>query len=1314
MVVITTAGAVAWLFGTPEGARFLLKVASRGSGLDLSADSVEGRLLKTLVLKNMVIRSTHVTVRLERVALSADPSSAFLGLFHVQTMTLKNISIEDKEPAKPPTLQWPKVSGWLSRFGGSIDRLKIENVIYRRLDEPPLKISSISASIGWRHGELSLDKLALVHDDVLISGDIRAGFVKPLFQVNIALAPSRSILNMESFHLQGKFGPAKPPAQMAGNIQLIGHRKKQGAEPLWTLSLNAALTDRGFPLQKVCLTRHDKSGRIEASGMLSFKDSKPFLSLKGNAKDVAWISASSLPVKLSGSFSLEGTADEYRGDFSLTNAGRTWQNLSLSGRFSGHDQGASVHFTQGVFLRGSLAGDLNADWREGLVINADLSARKLDPAVIEDKWSGQINADFKGRIHIPRDKSPSGNVFLLLRQSRLHGRSLSGHLRASFSQQDIDLQDLALHGKGFQISASGALQSNLSFASSIRDLSGLLPGTSGSLKAEGRVRYHKGHISGKVTANARDVSVWGLTIGSVEMKSSLDEGEDASVNIQATAQKIGYRHLHADTFTFEAMGTKTRHKALAALRSGSQGMQMEFDGSYRRGEWRGTLFRLDGLDQAGPWRLAGPSKITISSSEVSLDSLLLVGARSETLRVFCHLAERPLSGFVHLDWNRLNLQRIGTWLHRNPLKGFAQGDVRLNLLPQNRIRLSGRTSLQGAWTVQEKSIEIRQGLLNIEADEKGYRADANFLLATGGVLKGTFFSATPAHLLVPNDGRFQIQWQDFDAAVFGPLLSETLRTEGKVSGQVEGRLFPESRLDMTGRLSVSDGKVRVVRGKGDIHVDLKEASLSWVWRDDVLSAGAYVKLSEHGQLEGRFQLPLTARLPSTLNEQGKLWASVTGTVREKGLLTALFPTLIQESQGRLDVDVKLDGTWRAPRWSGEASLSKAGGYLPTAGITLRDVGIKTRFVDDTVFIDSIDAFSGPGHIQGKAVVRLNGGAISSFEGRLEGDRFQTIYFPELQVQSSPSLLFAGTPDKIIVKGTILLPDVSVVPTRSSGVAQVSPDVVRAGKTQPAPHRLPFQLDAQVKMVLGDSVLFKTESIDAKLTGQVDLTLQDLDKISGRGEIRSVKGRFQTYGVQLDIVRGRLLFTGGPIHTPSLDVLALKTIGDVKAGVTVTGKLPSPVLKLYSDPALQDMDILAYIVLGHPLGTNIEQANLLAIAAGALLSSKQAEGLQSQIKNRLGLSSFEISTGVMEKNGKMGYKPVKVASAGKTAPTEGVGETMVVIGRYLTPQLYVSYGRSLFTGSNLFSLRYNLSKNWQVESQTGTSSGVDIYYKLEFN
>ncbi|OQC71635.1 MAG: Translocation and assembly module TamB [Deltaproteobacteria bacterium ADurb.Bin002] len=231
---------------------------------------------------------------------------------------------------------------------------------------------------------------------------------------------------------------------------------------------------------------------------------------------------------------------------------------------------------------------------------------------------------------------------------------------------------------------------------------------------------------------------------------------------------------------------------------------------------------------------------------------------------------------------------------------------------------------------------------------------------------------------------------------------------------------------------------------------------------------------------------------------------------------------------------------------------------------------------------------------------------------------------------------------------------------------------------------------------------------------MEIRFSDPERISGRGEIRVVKGRFRTYGVNLEIVRGHLFYAGGPVNQPALDILAIRKIGEVKAGVAVSGKLPKPLVKLYSEPYMQDMDILAYIVLGHPLGADSKQAGLLATAAGAVLTSQQAEDLLEQIQDYLGLASLEISSDVLEKSNQMGYKRLKVTPEGTGSSSPGASETILVVGKYLTPELYISYGRSLFSGGNLFFLRYDLSKNWQVESQMGQESGIDLYYKLEFH
>ncbi len=54
----------------------------------------------------------------------------------------------------------------------------------------------------------------------------------------------------------------------------------------------------------------------------------------------------------------------------------------------------------------------------------------------------------------------------------------------------------------------------------------------------------------------------------------------------------------------------------------------------------------------------------------------------------------------------------------------------------------------------------------------------------------------------------------------------------------------------------------------------------------------------------------------------------------------------------------------------------------------------------------------------------------------------------------------------------------------------------------------------------------------------------------------------------------------------------------------------------------------------------------------------------------------------------------------------------MLGRYLSPRLYVSYGVSLTEQFNTFKLRYTLGDHWTVRTELGTASGADLVYSID--
>ena len=58
------------------------------------------------------------------------------------------------------------------------------------------------------------------------------------------------------------------------------------------------------------------------------------------------------------------------------------------------------------------------------------------------------------------------------------------------------------------------------------------------------------------------------------------------------------------------------------------------------------------------------------------------------------------------------------------------------------------------------------------------------------------------------------------------------------------------------------------------------------------------------------------------------------------------------------------------------------------------------------------------------------------------------------------------------------------------------------------------------------------------------------------------------------------------------------------------------------------------------------------------------------------------------------------------------EASLVVGSYLSPELYVSYGVGLMDSLNSLNLRYQLSNRWQLEIESGETSGADLFFTIE--
>ncbi|ACH40176.1 protein of unknown function, DUF490-containing [Citrifermentans bemidjiense Bem] len=668
----------------------------------------------------------------------------------------------------------------------------------------------------------------------------------------------------------------------------------------------------------------------------------------------------------------------------------------------------------------------------------------------------------------------------------------------------------------------------------------------------------------------------------------------------------------------------------------------------------------------------------------------------------------------HLNWLSqgeefdalLDQAKIGFgWRGRiNPAKGRRA-----------ELTLSARAAATGTYTSNGERMLVAKSTLRLDADNTGSRAAVDLTLDQGGSLTATFFSNSPAGFNIPETGDLSARWSGIRPELLKPWLPGTLDLKGELSGQANGRLMPGQRLELSGEAGFSQGRASWQGGNGVIGANLRSATLTFAWRGETLTGNLALALADYGQAQGNILLPIPARLPVAQDPRGAVRGSFAGKVKESGFLTSLFPGLVQETHGALDLDLTLSGTWGDPALVGSLRLADAGAYLPSAGIRLTGVELSALLTHNQIRIERLRARSGEGELVGNLLVQLNGREIAGYTGTLSGQGFQTVYLPELRMTTSPQLTFKGEGDRVTLQGEIGVPEMLILGSPAHQAETASSDVILEGApAESARKPFPLVLDGRVKVVLGDKVRVEASGIDARLVGDMDLVLKGIDNIESSGEIRVVQGRYRAYGMDLEIVRGRIYYVNDPVNRPTLDILALRTVGDVKAGVTVGGFLNTPVVKLYSEPPMPEVDILAYMVLGHPLGASGEQGALLATAAASLFSFGKSESVQEQVKDRLGLSTLGLETVDTSKAGRMGYKEISTTPGGAAAAEPAGGQSLFTVGKYLTPELYLSYGRSLITGENLFRLRYDIYRRWQIETQSGSESGADLYYKLEFD
>ncbi len=393
---------------------------------------------------------------------------------------------------------------------------------------------------------------------------------------------------------------------------------------------------------------------------------------------------------------------------------------------------------------------------------------------------------------------------------------------------------------------------------------------------------------------------------------------------------------------------------------------------------------------------------------------------------------------------------------------------------------------------------------------------------------------------------------------------------------------------------------------------------------------------------------------------------------------------IDRSAGDLSLDLVVGGTLGTPLVNGVLRLENGELDFYQINLALRDISAEARLLDNS-FVLASTARAGRGSIAADAELTWTRGQPFG-ELRIKGENLTVIDVPEARIEASPDLRFRVDGRNLSASGSVLIPTARIVPADLTGAALTSDDEVLVGE-EPRDPAASFRVSSNLRLTLGERVTLDSFGLSGRLAGMLNVVTAADGTSRGTGELGIAEGKYAALGRRLDIERGRLIFSGGLLADPGVDLRATKEFPDVRAGVNVRGTLREPRMTFFSEPSLPQSQVVSLILAGGTLES--AQNSTLANSGRDALLAQGGAILAQQLGQRIGIEDVGIEQNL-------------------------ANETSLVFGKYLSSRLYVSYGVSLAEAINTLKLRYSINDRWTLRTEAGKEASAEIVYTVEKN
>lgn len=1252
---------VGWLAFTSQGARTLIDYASERFDVDLRRAGLDGSLARGLDVSGLALRLPGLSVTLGTASLRWQPLALLRG-----RLVIDRLDVADGE-LRVTTTEDAEGDTGATRVPLPID---IESLTVRNLtlavDDTTQHVDRFSASLAAADDDFTLRQFTLEMDAHRASG-------------RAAVRDGGAALDVE-LDYAGHFARADGELPLAATLKLAGPRSRVQLALALSAPFEAAVAgtvDLAAAAPQVDLRGHASPDPWLATQDIAARVGRLELTLGGTLQTARLQLEATLQLPDAPSLALTLSAARLpdRADGGLR-AQLDWrlqpaapllgaETFAGGGELAWHDgqlqvaqtltAPAPVELRAAVELGARPLIDARAEW-QSLALTVDgTTLRSPQGRLTVAGHYPELDVTFTGRL----DEDRVGAVDLDLRARLAEGR-------ADLTQLDARLLDGRLQASG-ALSALTPLRGEFTLAARGLDLARLREDLSTTLDAdvalalEGpRVRVTLAHAGGRwrdQTLDARGA----LDIATDTQRAQLDDLRLAIGRNRLTLNGSAGPELALD-FSLDAPRIAEIDASLAGALRGSGSV---------RGTPEAPVLAADLSAQAlrtGDLRI-GQATLQASIAPAAASSLTLDAGglrQGDTALGDLHLEAngRLESHAIALDGGR-DQRRVSLRAHAAYAAGHYDGTLE---------------ALTLAWP------EFGTWLLGDEA--RWQWADGRLSLTPLCLAKDSARVCVDAARLAADAGRVHAQLAQVPTSLAAPWLPPQLAIDGKLEGELSAT-FANGRWQPQGELrgeqvsleayQAGDRRTRLAFAPLELTFSTTEDGQRFAFEADSAELGA---VRAGGSVRGTPDAPvIDARLDAA--------------ALDLDALAALVPAL-GGSAGHLAVQAQLAGPLSAPAVTAQGKLVDGKLRFERPGIELDmlrfDAAMRTptRLELDLTLGQAEQRMTVTGHVERAAAW--------PFALHVASDGFAVMRRAELDVDIAPELDLDGTVKDIRLRGSLGLPLLhirlqklpadAVAVSADEVVLDEAGEVIVADRAESSAQRF-FRdhVTGDLRIEVGADARVTGMGLDAKLGGALQFSKDAGSLGFADGRIELEEGEYVAYRQTLEIERGRLLFAG-PLDNPALDVLALRPDLDIKAGVAISGTVQAPIVRLYSVPAMSDLETLSYVITGEPLsGTDKSAGSMLAKAALGL-GLEKAGGLTDQLRDWFALDELGLSGG------------------------DTVEDTSFVAGKQLSPRMKVRSEFNPFDRLWSVFVNYELTEHWSVEGESGARQGADLLYSIE--